>query len=125
MNRPELLRYIEHNYGVKPEYPWIKYPDYAVLRHGGNKKWFAVIMGIPKNRLGLKGNEVADFVNFKCAPFVLDSFLGEKGCYPAYHMSKTNWITVALDGSVCADKIKMLLDMSFTLTERDSNPIKF
>lgn len=31
-------------------------------------------------------------------------------------MSKTNWITVALDGSVSDDKIKMLLDMSFDLT---------
>ena len=31
-------------------------------------------------------------------------------------MSKDSWITVALDGSVSDDKIKMLLDMSYEAT---------
>lgn len=31
-------------------------------------------------------------------------------------MSKANWITVSLDGSVEDEKIKMLLDMSFNAT---------
>ena len=31
-------------------------------------------------------------------------------------MNKTSWITVALDGSVPDDEIRMLLDMSFEAT---------
>ena len=31
-------------------------------------------------------------------------------------MSKANWITVALDGSVPDEKLKMLLDLSYELT---------
>ena len=31
-------------------------------------------------------------------------------------MSKSNWITIALDGSVDDGKIKWLLDMSYDLT---------
>ena len=31
-------------------------------------------------------------------------------------MSKDSWITVALDGSVSDDRIKMLLDMSYRAT---------
>ena len=31
-------------------------------------------------------------------------------------MSKANWISVSLDGSVDDDKIKMLLDVSFDAT---------
>lgn len=38
------------------------------------------------------------------------------GFFPAYHMDKTHWITVALDGTVSDDDIMMLLDMSYELT---------
>ena len=116
MNRTDLEEYIRNNYAAEPEYPWIKYPNYAVFRHSCNKKWFALIMDVPKYKLGLSGNEVLEVVNFKCAPSPLYTFLDEKGFFPAYHMNKASWITVALDGSVAADKIKMLLDMSFNLT---------
>lgn len=44
------------------------------------------------------------------------SFREEKGIYPAYHMSKAHWLTVALDGTVDKDKIKFLMDMSYDLT---------
>lgn len=116
MNKTELKSYIQENYSAEPEYPWIQHPNHTVFRHNGNKKWFALIMDLPKNKLGLQEDERLDVVNFKCAPLLLDSLLGEKGFFPAYHMSKANWITVALDGSVSDDKIKMLLDMSFDLT---------
>ncbi len=44
----------------------------------------------------------------------------EAGVFPAYHMSKTHWISVLLDGSVDKDKIKWLLDLSFELTGKRS-----
>lgn len=37
-------------------------------------------------------------------------------------MSKGSWITVALDGTVPDDKIKMLLDMSYHLTDKINKP---
>ena len=120
MDRSEFKAYIQENYGIEPDYPWIEYPDYAVFRHNGNKKWFALVMGVPKNKFGLPGCENLDVVNLKCNPLLLGSLLGEKGFFPAYHMSKVNWITVALDGSVSDDKIKMLLDISFELTAKIS-----
>lgn len=74
-------------------------------------------MDVPKVKLGLQGEEVLQVVNFKCDPILIGSLLGEKGFFPAYHMSKASWITVALDGSVADDKImKLLLDMSFEAT---------
>ena len=116
MNRIELKEYIQNNYTTEPDYPWIKYPDYEVFRHSGNKKWFALIMGIPKNKLGLQGESILEVANFKCDPVLMGSLLRENGFFPAYHMSKTSWITVALDGSVSDDKIIMLLNMSFDAT---------
>ncbi len=116
MNRTELKEYIQNNYGTDPDYPWMKYPSYEVFRHAGNRKWFAVIMDVPRNKLGLQGEEILGIVNFKCEPYLLNSLLGEEGFFLAYHMNKTNWITVALDGSVSDEQIKMLLDMSFDAT---------
>ncbi len=116
MHREELEKYIKDNYSSEPDYPWIKYPDYEVFRHTSNKKWFALIMEVPKDKLGLPTNDSLSVVNFKCDPILIGSLLGKDGYFPAYHMSKTSWITAALDGTVLDDEIKMLLDMSFEAT---------
>ena len=44
---------------------------------------------------------------------MVGSLLRENGFYPAYHMTKSSWISVVLDGSADDEKIKMLLDISF------------
>ena len=68
------------------------------------------------NKLGLQGEELLDVVNFKCDPLLIGFLRDEVGFFPAYHMSKDGWITVALGGSVPDEKIKMLLDMSCQAT---------
>lgn len=73
-------------------------------------------MDVSRKRLGLEGNGTLDIVNFKCDPAFIDSLKREEGFFPAYHMSKATWISVALDGSVDAERIKILADMSWQLT---------
>ena len=116
MTRDELQRYIFDHYSTEPDYPWPGAPNHAVFRHGGNRKWFALVMEVPRSRLGLPGAEPLDIVNFKCDPILISSLRGEAGIFPAYHMNKASWITVALDGSVPGEKLKMLLDLSYELT---------
>ncbi len=116
MNRDDLEQFINENYNAESDYPWLKYPNYEVFRHSNNRKWFALIMDIPKNKLGLPGTDIIDVVNFKCDPLLIGSLLKEAGFFPAYHMNKESWITVALDKSVNNDTIKMLLDMSYVAT---------
>jgi len=113
MTRTELEAYIAETYNTDPDYPWEDTPDAAVFRHANNKKWFALIMKVPKSRLGLPGDGSIDIVNLRCGPLMTGSLLMEPGFFPAYHMSKTNWISAALDGSAEAEKIKPVLDMSF------------
>ena len=96
--------------------------NYEVFRHANSKKWFAVVMDVPKFRLGLDGEELIDVVNLKCDSVLVGSLLCESGFFPAYHMSKGSWITVALDGTIPDDKIKMLLDMSYHLTDKINKP---
>ena len=116
MKRDELEAFILEAYNADADYPWLKYPNYEVFRHSNNRKWFAIIMDIPKNKLGMKGEALLEVVNFKSDPILIGALREEPGFFPAYHMSKDNWITVVLDGSVSDDKIKMLLDMSYQAT---------
>lgn len=116
MDRDGLERYIAETYGVGAEHPWARYPGYAVFRHSGGRKWFAAVMDVPRGRLGLPGGGVLDILNVKCDPLLIGSFREGPGIYPAYHMDKANWLSVALDGSADAETVKTLLDMSFGLT---------
>lgn len=116
MTRGELEEYIVNNYSAEPDYPWIRYPSNEVFRHVGKKKWFALIMDVQRDKLGLPGKELIDIADFKCDPALISLLLEEKGFFPAYHMNKKNWITAALDGSADDEKIKMLLDMSYNAT---------
>ncbi len=117
MNREELEAYILNHYSTEPDYPWADTPRAAVFRHAGNRKWFALVMEVPRSRLGLPGAEPLDIVNFKCDPILISSLRGETGIFPAYHMNKTSWITAALDGSVPTETIELLLDVSYELTK--------
>ena len=116
MNRKELEQYIQETYVAQIDYPWAKYPGYEVFRHESTKKWFALVMDIPKSRLGVSGNDSISVVNVKCDKILIPSLWEQDGIFPAYHMNKEHWITIALNGSVPDDTIKMLIDMSFEAT---------
>ncbi len=118
MNKKQLQQFILEAYETTPDYPWAQYPNDMVFRHGDNQKWFALVMNISKEKLGLPEKEPLDILNVKCEPLMIGSLQKEAGIYPAYHMNKSSWITIALDGSVSAEKIKLLLDMSYQLTAK-------
>lgn len=112
-----VFAYIKKKYKVSPEYPWKKYDSNAVFRHGDNKKWFALVMCVGRNKLGLFGDGYVDVVNLKIEDRMFkDMLLKEKGIFPAYHMNKEHWVTVALDNTVKQDLIFDLIDASFAAT---------
>ena len=117
MNRKGLEQLIFDTYSVEPDYPWMDTPESAVFRHAANRKWFALVTTVPRSKLGLPGQQPVDIVNLKCDPILIGSLRAEPGFYPAYHMNKENWITAALDGSVPAETIELLLDVSYELTK--------
>ena len=124
MNREELEAYILNHYSTEPDYPWADTPRAAVFRHAGNRKWFALLMEVPRSRLGLPGAEPLDIVNFKCDPILIASLRGENGIFPAYHMNKASWITVLLNETVPDETLAMLVDMSFQATKAKKRPQK-
>ena len=95
MTRREFEKHILETYGIEPDFPWQDKSN-AVFRHPLGKKWFALVMDIPKSRLGEKDESVVDVVNLKCPPSLVSSFCQDNGIYHAYHMNKANWISVVL-----------------------------
>lgn len=114
--RKEVFKYVKDAYNTMPEYLWDKTPDTAVLRHIENKKWYGIIMNIRKRCIGIDSEETVDVLNLKCDPVLISSLLNNKGFYPAYHMNKYHWISIALDNSVNLDEIKSLINLSYQLT---------
>ena len=116
MNRQKLEQHITEKYSIEPEYPWVKMPTFAVFRHSNNKKWFAVVMTITKDKLGFDSMENIDVVNLKCDQLLMGSVLNEQGIFPAYHMSKTHWISVLLP-EASSDTVEFLTEASFEATK--------
>ncbi|MCO5396671.1 MmcQ/YjbR family DNA-binding protein [Ralstonia soli] len=112
-----VFDYIKKKYHVVPDYPWDRYPSYAVFRHSGDQKWFCLLMNVPRSKLGLDGEGVVDVIDVKARVEVVGALRKRPGFLPAYHMNKEHWVTVVLDGSVPEDEVFEVIDDSFELTK--------
>lgn len=113
--RADIFDYANKKQGTMPEFLWIPFPNYAVLRRPDNKKWYAIVMDVPKNKLGLKGEERVDILDIKCTPALRDILLSQKGFLPAYHLNRENWIGVLLNGAAEKKTVFGLLDESYEI----------
>ncbi len=109
-----IMAQVQKKYGNQLEFLWEKSPDTAVLRHEGSQKWYAVLMRIPWDRLDKAREGQVEAVNLKNNQ-VADMLL-QKGIYPAFHMNKRYWISLALDDSLSDDEVLDLLEISWNLT---------
>lgn len=114
--RQDVFGYAKSKYGTEPEYLWERDPHSAVLRHKSNKKWYAIAMNVRKELLGVESDGNTDILNVKCDPILIGSLLHNDGYFPAYHMNKTHWITILLDGTVKKEEIFNLIDLSYDMT---------
>ena len=116
MKRNELISYIAEHYGVEPEYPWSRWPEYAVFRHPENRKWFGVLMNVPSSTIGLEDRGRVDILNVKIDPDDASVLKSADFILPAYHMNKENWVSVLIEGGIEDEMLSCLLATSFILT---------
>ena len=64
-----IVRHIQDRYAAEPEHLWARYPDYMVFRHPASKKWFAAILDVPRDKLGLPEEGSAVILDIKCERF--------------------------------------------------------
>lgn len=100
LQRERITQYIQDTYGTAAEYLWADSPGNAIFRHPASKKWYAAMMWVRPEKLGLTGEGPLDVMDIKCSTIMIGSLLSTKGFLPAYHMNKNHWISIVLDGSV-------------------------
>ena len=115
--RTQVLEFIERKYGVRGDMPWRDDDESIVVRHPDNRKWFGLITSVPREKLKISGSGNTDIINLKTDPVIIGSFRQQKGILPAWHMNKSAWTTVLLDGTVPMSDIEFLITVSFDLTK--------
>lgn len=113
--RQDIFKFTAKTFKTAPEYLWERTPNFAVLRRADNDKWYGLVMDLPRRTMGMDGDGTVDVINVKCDNALIGMLIGTPGYRPAYHMNKSNWITVILDGSVARDEIFALIKQSYNL----------
>ena len=114
--RGSLEAYIRETYAVEAERPWAPESDHTVFRHRGNRKWFAVLMGLDGSRVDPALTGRVEILNLKATPVQITEWVERGECYRGYHMNKLHWISIILDGSMADEDIFHLIDDSYRLT---------
>lgn len=105
MTRRELIDLCLSFPGAAEDYPFEE--EHCVMRHSQNRKWFALITTL-EDRLA---------INLKCDPMQADFWRSVyTDCRPAWHMNKTHWNTILVDGDVPLEELTEMISDSFDLT---------
>ncbi len=114
----KVLEYVKKEYGTEPEFLWARTPDNAVLRHRDTLKWFAVILTVQKQKLGIAEEGYVEILDLKCNPDMISCLIDHQRFFPGYHMNKEHWITLLLNGTIPFEEICGLLDISYDITKK-------
>lgn len=112
-----MADYIKNKYGDKLEFLWPKFPSNAIWRRKDNKKWYCLIISLPKNKLKLKGDEIAVIIDVRINDEDL-KMIDNISIFEAYHMNKKHWITLLLDSNLSDKTIFELIDKSYVLAKK-------
>ncbi len=112
-----ITKLIMELYHDKPEFAWEKSPGFGIFRNPDNQKWYGLIMNIDKSKIDKTGTGEIEIINLKIDTLKIPILLNKKGIYPAYHMSKKNWITIILDNTLSDTEIMNYVSISHSYTE--------
>ncbi len=126
-NTIDIIKYIDKKYDNELEFLWETSKTSSIIRRKDTKKWYAVFMIIPKNRL-IKGEEgLVEVMDLRADPDIIDSLFDNKIFFPGFHMNKKHWFTVCFgpaleklpntvqNFNLPLNKIYKLIDSSYNL----------
>ena len=100
----------------EPVFMWEKFPSFGVFKNPDNNKWYAIIMTVARSKLGEKSKDQVEIINLKLDKNKIQDLLNERGFYPAWHMNKKSWITIALDETLSDEEIMEYIEESYSHT---------
>ena len=111
----QIIKYVQEKYSDKLEYLWDKFPKYAVLRRKDSHKWYAILLTVTAEKLGMEGNDIVEILDLRIKPTELEEILDERKYFFGYHMNKKNWLTICLNDTVPTEEIFRRIDESYEL----------
>lgn len=107
-----IVRHAWTRYRAEPEFLWKRMPRSAVLRRRDTDKWFGVVMVLDSGKIGLDPGHTVEVMNVRMDPNEVPDSIDGIRIFPAYHMTKRNWVTVLLDGGLTDAELEMMLAWS-------------
>ncbi|MFC6180450.1 MmcQ/YjbR family DNA-binding protein [Lactiplantibacillus daowaiensis] len=111
----DLIAYVDHQYHDQLEFLWKNFPTNAVWRRSDTKKWYAAILTVAPDKLGLTGDHPLTVLDLRLEPDALTALVDQQTYFPGYHMNKKHWYTIILDGQVPLAELTERLDHSYQL----------
>lgn len=114
----QIIKYVKEKYNDELEFLWTKFPKYAIFRHKENKKWYALLIALEENKLGIEGDKIVDIIVLKNKRENIMNLIDNEKYFAGYHMNKRNWFTIKLDDSIPIKEIYDFIDESYNISNK-------
>ena len=114
----EVIDYCNNKYGGNHVNPFKKHPDILAFVNEKNK-WYALFSDVDYSKLN-KNTDITTKVKILNVKYPTDKILeiiDNKNIFPAYHMNKKHWISIAIDKNIKLETIKELIGISYSLVK--------
>ena len=112
-----VIAYAKDKYGDELEFLWDKFPKNAVLRCKDNAKWYAALLTVQKDKLGLAGEGEVEILDLRADSSDIERLVDGKRYFSGYHMNKKHWISLNMEACITPEEICAFIDKSFEKTE--------
>lgn len=112
-----VIQHVTDTYGDRLEFLWKKFPENAIWRRADTKKWYGLLLNIPKSKLGLDSDEKVTVMDFRGKPEDIEQLVDNQKYFAGYHMNKHSWYSIILDGTVSDEEIFERLQASYELAQ--------
>lgn len=107
-----IAQHIIKTYGDQPEFPWKKFPQFAIFRNRDNHRWYAVFMTVKDGTLG-EGVSGRSIVNIKPYSKNHQELIQKDNVFPGWHMDKNSWVSVSLSDYFEDEFVESLIEESY------------
>lgn len=111
----EVIKYIKEKYNDDLEFLWEKFDDNGIWRNKKNKKWYAALLTVKATYFDIDSCDIIEIIDLRYEKGKTSAIIDNKKVFPGYHMNKSSWITIKLDGSMDNLELFKLIDNSYNI----------
>jgi len=109
-----VINAIANQFAEHPEFLWAKFPNNAIVRRSDNRKWYALLVKVSGDKIGLVDSALVDVLVVRAPLETITEQVKSGAALPAYHMNKKHWLSYLLDAGSSLSKL-----MKNVATSRD------